>query len=256
LRPPIWSDEERTRPGVEPVDGVLLDEQPFGQHRDLVGERGGLVQVMGDQHDGGLQGLADLSHEVVHLLAQGCVEGAERFVEHQDPRLGREGASDGDPLLLATGQVRRAAMTEVGKLHQVEVLASLRARLPARGAPDACGERDVVEDVAVRKQEGALEDHGHPPMLGRDVEDTTPVEQDVTGVGAVEPAGKAEHGGLPRTRGTEKGETGPGRHGQVESGQRGRRGAGIAAGEPPQCQLCAHGAPWAVARGWPAPAAP
>jgi hypothetical protein len=63
----------------------------------------------------------------LHLSAQLEVEGAERLVEQQYLGAVDERPREGDPLLLAPGQLARATLAEGAELHELEHLLDLRA---------------------------------------------------------------------------------------------------------------------------------
>ena len=68
------------------------------------------------------------------MLAQLGVEGAERLVEQQHLRLQDECPGEGDPLLLAAGQLRRPALLEPAEADQLDRLADP----PRRSALSTC----------------------------------------------------------------------------------------------------------------------
>ena len=57
-----------------------------------------------------------------HLLGAGRVEGGGRLVEQEDPRVRGEHRADGDPLLLAAGQLAQRHVAQLGDAEQVEGL--------------------------------------------------------------------------------------------------------------------------------------
>ena len=60
-----------------------------------------------------------------HVAAQLGVEVGERLVEQQHGRRERAGARQRHALLLAAGELRRAAVGELAHLHQIERLRRL-----------------------------------------------------------------------------------------------------------------------------------
>jgi hypothetical protein len=58
---------------------------------------------MGDQQGGGACLAQDLAHVGAQLRAEGGVEGAERLVEEDERRIGRQCAGQRDALLLPAG---------------------------------------------------------------------------------------------------------------------------------------------------------
>ncbi len=66
----------------------------------------------------------------LHLLAQLEVEGAERLVEQEHPRLEDDRTGEGHPLALATGELGGPAGAEVAEAHGLQRLAGALAALP------------------------------------------------------------------------------------------------------------------------------
>src|SRR5207247_6665849 len=101
---------------VELLDTSLVHD------RDAIGDAHRLVLVVGDQ-DGGEPELAlqplDLD---LHVQAESLVERAERLVEQQHGGLDGERAGHGDALLLASGELAREAITELGEANDLEEL--------------------------------------------------------------------------------------------------------------------------------------
>ena len=74
---------------------------------DAVGEREGLVLVVGDEDGRRARRSEDSLHLVAHLGAQLGVEVRERLVEQEERGRRRQRASEGDPLLLTAGELVR-----------------------------------------------------------------------------------------------------------------------------------------------------
>ena len=92
-----------------------------------------------------------------------------------------QGAGQGDPLLLAAGQLVRGAVLQADEVHarqrDLHGAVHVVVRAPAQFQPVG----DVLRDAQVREQRVALEDHRHRAALRRHVVDGCAVEQDVTG---------------------------------------------------------------------------
>ena len=82
------------------------------QHHDAVGDGQRVAGVVGDEEGGGAALLEDGPRFVADGLAQAGVEAAEGLVEQQHPRVGREGAGEGDALAFAAGEFVRVAAAE------------------------------------------------------------------------------------------------------------------------------------------------
>ena len=121
--------------GDERVAGQVVDlgrgagllDRPVAHDHDAVGDREGLLQVVGDVHRGDAERALQLLDLEPHLGAQLRVQVAEGLVEEQHRRPEHEGAREGHPLLLAARELRGAAG---GRAR-----ASARGRAPRRPAP-------------------------------------------------------------------------------------------------------------------------
>jgi hypothetical protein len=68
------------------------------------------------------RGLEDVANLMAELAAQFTIEVGERLVEQQQLRLRRQGAGQGDTLLLAAGKLMREALAEVFQVDQFQQL--------------------------------------------------------------------------------------------------------------------------------------
>src|SRR3990167_10543811 len=75
-----------------------LDQLAVLEDRNAIADAHGLVEVVGDEHDGLVQGLLQLEQLVLHLGADQRVEGAEGFVHQDDIGVGRQGAGQAHAL--------------------------------------------------------------------------------------------------------------------------------------------------------------
>ncbi len=73
-----------------------------------VGERERLVVVVGHEQRRHLEPHEERAQLGDQPFAQRAVERTQRLVEHEQPRLGREGAGERHPLLLAAGELADA----------------------------------------------------------------------------------------------------------------------------------------------------
>ena len=94
--------------------GVLQQHAAAAEHRDLVAELDRLVDVVGDEHDRFAQFALQPQDFGLQILAHHRVDGAERLVHQQDRRVGGQRPGDPDALLLATRQLRRIPVGELG----------------------------------------------------------------------------------------------------------------------------------------------
>lgn len=155
--------------GADLGQGTGLDD-PAGAHdRHPVGDRLGLLVVVGDVEGGGApapQQLSDLGHQP---LAQPAVERPHRLIEHHQPGLGGHGAGQGHPLLLPSRQALDAAAGEALQPHPGERLLHPSVHLAAVEAEHPQPERHVAPHRLVREEGVALEHEPEPALVGRDV---------------------------------------------------------------------------------------
>ena len=84
----------------------LLDDQAVVHEHHAIGGGAGEAHLVAD-HDHGHAALAQAAHDRQHRTDQLGIERRGRLVEQHDPRLERDRAGDGDPLLLAARQLGR-----------------------------------------------------------------------------------------------------------------------------------------------------
>ena len=118
---------------------------------------------MGNQHQRGPPLLVEVEQQVADALAGAAVQIAGGFVGEQQAGLGGEGAGNGDPLLLAAGQLPWV-MTQA--LAQADPLQQFGGSLAAPGWGDLADWWHRVRDsgdesaaaVSIRRRFGFLED--------------------------------------------------------------------------------------------------
>ncbi len=98
---------------------------------------------MGHQDGRDAQFALHLADGSPQLFANLGVEGAERFVQQQNFRLVRQGAGDGNALLLASGQLRRQAIIHAFQRHEAQQLLAALATSSGSHAANTQGEFDV-----------------------------------------------------------------------------------------------------------------
>src|SRR5512132_3013890 len=139
---------------------VLQDDQPVGQGQGLQG-------VVGDQQPGAVEGGQVAAQVAADLGAGGGVEGGQRLVQQQQPRLADHGPGQGDPLRLAARQGPRPRPGVGGQADPLQPGGGSAAGL---GPVDAAGpqpEGDVLQRRQVREQQVVLEHEPDRPLLGR-----------------------------------------------------------------------------------------
>ena len=108
-RPGEARDERIGGRGDELRGGAALEDRAVDDHADLIGERGGVLEVVGDE-DGRQRELAEQLVELdPHRRLGVRVESRQRLVEQQDARLERERPRERDPLALAARELARPA---------------------------------------------------------------------------------------------------------------------------------------------------
>src|SRR5262249_25672776 len=161
-----------------------LAEPPVDHDADAVGERGGVLEVVGDEQYGNLEG----GEEVLQLgpdrrLRVG-IERGQRLVEGQHARSTRERARERDALLLAA---RELSGLGGGKARDTEAVEEAVCGTPSRVV-------DVLADGHVREEGVLLEDQSDLSAFGRDVPSRIRVEPDLV-VDADSPRPRADQSG-------------------------------------------------------------
>ena len=108
-----------------------LAQPPVDDHADAVGERGRVLEVVGDEQRRQRELAQQLAAARRARRAFVCASSAESGSSSSStPRVARERARERDPLALAAGELAPAARVgEVGDAEALEV-ARRRARLP------------------------------------------------------------------------------------------------------------------------------
>ncbi len=197
---------EHVRPGEAADEGVGRGGDELGRRRELaqpargddadpVGERGGILEVVGDEQRGQVEPAEELLELRAHLGLRVRVERRERLVQEEHLRLPRERAREGDALALASREAAGALVGEVGEPEALEQL----------GGSALAAELDVVPDRQVREERVLLEHEAHAPLLGPAIDSPTavepglPVDCDQPARGACQPGDRTEHRRLARS---------------------------------------------------------
>jgi hypothetical protein len=151
-------DELRRGLQVDVARRGLLDDLPGGHHRDpgRHGQRLGLV--VGHVERGDPELALEVAQLRAHAIAQGGVEVGQRLVEEQQLRPAHQGPGQGQPLLLATGELGGVAALEPAEADDLEGL--------AHSPSDLLRAEAATEDAA--PGEGRSEPH--VSLLGRRLE--------------------------------------------------------------------------------------
>ena len=127
-----------------------------------------LLLVVRDEQEGLAGPLLDRLQLDLHLLAQLGVERAERLVEQQHLRVGRERPHQRHALALAAGELRRHALGVVLELHEREQLRRRAGGSASRVWPFSSRPKAMLRgDVHVREQRIVLEHDVHVAPVRR-----------------------------------------------------------------------------------------
>ena len=115
-------DELARRLVVQLAWAADLLEAPVVDDGDLVGDLHRLFLVVRHEHRRHVDDVVQLAEPLAQLGSDARVESAERLVEEQHLRLGRERAREAHALTLATRELRRIPVAEVLELDEVQQL--------------------------------------------------------------------------------------------------------------------------------------
>jgi hypothetical protein len=134
---------------------------------DAIGDLHGLFLVVRHENGRDVDLFVEPAEPRAELLPDTGVEGAERLVEEEDPRLDRERARERHALALAAGELRRVAVREAVELHESQELVDARSYLALRATPNLEPEGDVLRHREVLEGGVVLKDHPDTPLLRR-----------------------------------------------------------------------------------------
>ena len=132
---------------------------------DLVGDLHRLVLVVRDEHRRHVDDVVQLAQPLAELGANARVEGAERLVEEQHLRLGRERAREAHALPLPARELRGVAVAEALELDEVQELVDALGDLGLRPLAHLETEGDVLADGHVLEGGVVLEDEADVALL-------------------------------------------------------------------------------------------
>ncbi len=143
------------------VGRALGDDLAYVDHRDLIGELIGLLEVLRGEQDRRAVGL-QLAHERPHVDPAARVEPAGRLVEEQDVGAPDQARSHVEPPPHAAGVGRRLTVARVGQPEPLEDLAAALARLGLGQAVQPADHLEVLEPGQVLVDGGALAGETYP----------------------------------------------------------------------------------------------
>ena len=150
-------DEAVGRMGDQLLRRRELPELAVDDHADLVGERGGVLVVVGDEQ----RRQPELAQELLELAAHGrpsCAHRAPRAARRAAARRGRARA----PARARPAAARRRRARVGRAFARCEI--RKRSRYSSTRALPGVG--DVLADVHVREERVLLEDEPDPPLVG------------------------------------------------------------------------------------------
>ena len=183
---------------VQVVGRPHLVEPAPAEHGHAIAQVERLLLLVGHEQGRDPHPLDQRVELTPRALAETRVEVGKRLVEQQHPRLGGEGARQGDPLLLPARQFVRLAPLEPGEVDQFQRRRDLAvAALPVEPVQP---EAHVIADVQVREQRVVLEHHPAAPPRGRQRRHVLALDREASRVRELEPGEQAQHGRLAAPR--------------------------------------------------------
>jgi len=191
-------------PLARPRQGHLQDLadaglRAVGEAHHPIGEQQRFIHVVGHHHGGHAGLLADLHQLLLQIAAGEGIQGAEGFIQEQQPGANRQGAGDRHPLLHAAGEFTGVLVGGMAETHELNALFDALALLGRRGAAHHIVHRqgDVLAHGLPGQQRVVLEHH-HP--LGSRIGHLASIHQDAATAGLGEASHQVEQGGFPATR--------------------------------------------------------
>ena len=189
--------DDLLRPGILGNGALLNDQHPVGEGQSLLrvvsDDDGGQVILPGNGLDPVFDGLLD-----------DAVQSRQRLIQQQDPGLHHHGPGQGDPLLLAAGELVDALAQMLPQAQQVDELLHLRFRGDIRPVPQAVG--DVLADVQVGEQGVVLKDDVEAPLLHGRAGQILPVVKDTAAVCVHDAQDQVQQRGLSAAGGPQNGD--------------------------------------------------
>ena len=143
------------------------------------------------------------------LLADLGVEGPERLVEQEHPRLDGQGPGQGHALALPAGELGGVPVRQVRDAHQIEQFVDPRPDLGLGTAPDLEPEGHVPTHRQVAEGRVVLEAEADPPVAHRNGGHVLAVDLDGAGVGHLQAGDDPQQGGLAAAARSKQGGQGP-----------------------------------------------
>ncbi len=192
---------------VEPAWAGQIDGQNLGDaarswrhDHDAIGQKHGLVDVMGDEQDGAAEVAPDLQQPLLHAEPRLRVESAERFVEQHDLPTGQNGAHHGRTLPHAPRQGVRIMVQEVAQTVTPRQFRGSDAIRFVGASGERGRKRDVAKHGAPGQKQILLQ---HVADLARAAADVLPIEHDASRAGLQQTRNHVEERALAAAGGAE-----------------------------------------------------
>jgi hypothetical protein len=174
LQPDELRDLHRARMHDDVERHAALEGAAVIEDRHPVGEEQRFIQVVCDEHDRDGELAAQLGELGVETLARGAIDRRERLVEQEHVGLAREGAGDGDALLLPTREVRGQPVLESVEMHAREQIERPALACVARHVDHRL--HHVRGRGEVREQAVMLEHEPDPPLARGEIDARARIE--------------------------------------------------------------------------------
>ncbi len=129
------------------------------ENRDALRQTHGFFLVVGHVNNGDAKTSMQLTEFILQIFTQFFIQRTQRFVHQQNAWFVDQRPRDGNALLLAAGQLRRAPMSKLFELHQLQHRVDPTFTLGAGQFANRQRERDVVAHRQVREKRVTLEHH-------------------------------------------------------------------------------------------------
>jgi len=208
-----------------------LDELAVFEDGEAIGDAEGFFLIVGDVDGGEAGGFADAADFAAHFQSQFCVEVTEGFVEQKAGGMNGEGAGEGNALLLAAGELGRAAVGIGFHADHGEGFGGAFFLIGFTEIANGEAEANVLHDGHVGPEGVTLKAHHGVAMLGADAGDIEAVEGDLAGGGFEQTGDETQKSAFAAAAGAEEEEKFAGFYFEGDIAQGGRGGGIEAFGE-------------------------
>ena len=180
----------------------FLDEAAEIHHRHPVTKRPHHRQIMRDEEEGEAQARAQFQHQVQHLGLDIHVKGGDRLIGHDQRRIERQCAGNGNALALAAGEfMRKAASPGRVEAHHVEQSGHAFFRRGMAMHPQRLGQDLPHPHARIERGEGVLKHHLQPwpqraQRLAPQRGDVLTLKADIASIGGMQPGDQPGQGGF------------------------------------------------------------